>query len=191
MVSSHQQQRYTYGDIRNWPEEERWELLEGIPHGMSPGPSRLHQKVVVELIRQIGNFFIDKTCEVYTAPFDVRLPEADEADPDVQTVVQPDIVVVCDPEKLDEQGCRGAPDFVIEVLSPATAARDLLTKANLYEKHGVREYWAIHPTDRLVYMHIRQEDGTFAPKEIFEAVNSQEVKIFPGLLINFDLVFRD
>ena len=117
-------ERFTYGDYRRWPEEERWELIGGEVYDMCPAPTRIHQDFVVELAIQIGSFLRDKPCRLYIAPFDVRLPEADETDDEVNTVVQPDVVVICDPAKLDDKGCRGAPDWIIEVLSPRTAVKD-------------------------------------------------------------------
>ena len=120
---------YTYADYLTWPEGERWELIEGVPYNMSPAPFRKHQGVVMELSRQIANFLNDKSCEVYSVPFDVRLlPDISQEDAtrvdddDLTTVVQPDISIICDSEKLDERGCLGAPDVIIEVLSPSTAA---------------------------------------------------------------------
>ena len=95
-------------------------------------------------------FFSIKIARYLSAPFDVRLPEGDEADDEIITVVQPDISVICDPAKLDNRGCRGAPDFIIEILSPATAGKDQIQKVALYEKHGVKEYWLVHPGDRLI-----------------------------------------
>ncbi|MBI4778090.1 Uma2 family endonuclease, partial [Candidatus Desantisbacteria bacterium] len=121
------EERFTYGDYLKWPDDQRWELIDGVAYDMSPAPSRKHQKVVGELFAQFHSYLKDKSCEVYVAPFDVRLPEVDEgvaplaADEEIITVVQPDIVVVCDRDKLDDRGGRGAPDIVIEILSPWTA----------------------------------------------------------------------
>ncbi len=129
---------YTYGEYLNWNDENRYELIDGRVHLMSPAPFRQHQKVLGELFRQFSIYLFDKDCEIYVAPFDVRLPEGDEKDEDIRTVVQPDIVVVCDIDKLDEKGCKGAPDLVVEVLSPASFGRDRKDKRDLYERHGVR-----------------------------------------------------
>ena len=104
------EQKYTYGDYSCWPDSERWELIHGIAYCMSPAPLRIHQKISIELCRQFSNYLVNKPCEVFDAPFDVRLPKADESDEDIETVVQPDILVVCDESKLDERGCRGAPE---------------------------------------------------------------------------------
>jgi Uma2 family endonuclease len=116
--------RFTYGDYCTWGDEGRWELIDGIVYDMSPSPARVHQDLVVELVAQIHAALANGPCRVYVAPFDVRLPDGDEADDAIETVVQPDISVICDPSKLDEKGCRGAPDWIIEVLSPDKALNE-------------------------------------------------------------------
>ncbi len=151
-------QKVTYADYCQWPDDERWELIDGVAYAMA-APSRKHQEFVVELSRQIGNFLVGNPCRVYVAPFDVRLPESGEVDDLVGTVVQPDVLVVCDSDKLDDKGCRGAPDWVIEVLSPSTALHDMDAKRWLYERHGVKEYWVIHPVDRWVMIYVLGEHG--------------------------------
>ena len=182
---------YTYGDYLTWPDEERWELIEGVPYSMSPAPSRKHQQISVELTRQIANFLSNSEgeCEVYSAPFDVRLLEADEDDNEIKTVVQPDIVVICDPDKLNDRGCKGAPDFIVEIISPSTTAKDQINKVALYEKHGVQEYWIIHPTDKLLSVRLLSEDGKYSALEIFEGKGARDIKALPGLIINLDAVF--
>lgn len=147
--------RFTYGDYRRWHGDERWELIDGEARAMSPAPSRLHQQVLTRLAAQIVPALEDGPCEVYVAPFDVRLPRGDEPDDEIETVLQPDLSIICDPEKLDGAGCRGAPDWVIEVLSPATEARDRVHKRALYERHGVREVWLVDPEDRTVTVYRR------------------------------------
>ena len=160
-----QDQKYTYGHYQDWPDDERWELINGIPYAMT-APSRSHQRVVFELSGQIRNALIDSDGEGYVAPFDVRLPENEEADELVETVVQPDLVVVCDQDKLDEKGCRGAPDWVIEVISPLTALVDLNYKHDLYEKHGVKEYWIVHPLEKWVMVYVLQDNRLYG-KPVF------------------------
>jgi len=182
-------ERYTYGDYLNWPDEERWELIEGEAYDMSPAPSRWHQQIAGELFKQIAVFLTGKKCEAYFAPFDVRLPRADEDDSETMTVVQPDIVVVCNPAKLDNRGCRGAPDLVVEILSPFTASKDQIEKLALYEKHGVKEYWIIHPTDNLLTVRLLEEDGKYGIPAIYEGKGSLEVATLPGLTVNLDAVF--
>ncbi len=184
-------QRYTYGDYVGWPDDERWEIIEGVPYDMSPAPARRHQGISGKLVRQIGNFLDDKPCEVYAAPFDVRLPAGEEADDEIETVVKPDLSVICDPSKLDEAGCRGAPDWVIEILSPSTMEKDIREKYWLYEKHGVREYWIVAPLDKTVIVHVLQDDGTFSPGNRHGAGAKVAVAALEGLEIDLGLVFTE
>jgi Uma2 family endonuclease len=180
--------RFTYADYASWPDGERWELIEGEPFAMSPAPARVHQEVVVELLAQIHQAISGGPCRVYVAPFDVRLPEQDEADEVVETVVQPDISVVCDPGKLDEKGCRGAPDWIVEVLSPRTAAKDQIVKRDLYQRRGVREYWLVHPTDRLVFLY-SLEGNFYAGPDIRPTAGRTPVSCLDAVEINWDRVF--
>ncbi|MCP4693168.1 MAG: Uma2 family endonuclease, partial [Desulfobacterales bacterium] len=112
---------YTYADYLTWTDDERWELIDGEPYNMSPAPSTAHQRVLMKFINQIENFLSDRKCEAFPAPFDVRFPGEVEAPEDIIDVVQPDISVICDPSKIDEKGCLGAPDFIAEIISPSTA----------------------------------------------------------------------
>ena len=133
--------RYTFADVLTWPDDERAELIDGEVILMAPAPSRGHQGISVELIRQFANYLEGKKCKAYHAPFDVRLFEKDGDTPeDVDTVVEPDITIVRDPSKLDDRGCKGAPDMVVEILSPSTQRHDRLVKLGLYQRAGVREY---------------------------------------------------
>lgn len=189
---------YTYADYLAWPEGERWELIEGVPYNMSPAPTRRHQGFAGELLRQIANFLDDKPCKVYPAPFDVRLlPDASQeefrnaADKHVTTVVQPDISVICDPEKLDDRGCLGAPDIIIEILSPSTAAKDQIQKVALYERCGVKEYWIVHPTDNTVTIRRLNKQGKYGIPEIYEGKGSLAMRTLEGLDIDLDRVFRE
>jgi len=157
--AAYKSNHFTYADYCTWPDEERWELIDGEAYAMSPAPARIHQEVVVALVAQIHGALDGTACQVYVAPFDIRLPDQDEADEAIETVVQPDIAVICNPAKLDEKGCRGAPDWIIEVLSPSTAAKDQIRKRELYERHGVLEYWLVHPTDRILFVYRLGADG--------------------------------
>ncbi|MFI3119884.1 MAG: Uma2 family endonuclease [Methylococcaceae bacterium] len=181
------QQKYTYADYAQWPEDERWELIDGVPYAMT-APQRLHQKIVSELSRQVGNYLQGKPCEIYVAPFDVRLPRQDEADAKVETVVQPDLSVICDPSKLDKQGCRGAPDWIIEVLSPSTALKDMNTKRGLYERHGVQEYWIIHPEDRWTLIYTLDAQGRYGQPGVFGMDEPTVVQRFPELSIDWSFM---
>ena len=181
---------YTYGDYLTWPDDIRCELIEGVIYNMSPAPSRRHQQISMELARQIANFLAERKCKVYHAPFNVRLPEDDEDDNEILTVIQPDIVVVCDPAKLDEKGCQGAPDFIAEILSPSTAANDQITKMALYEKHEVKEYWILHPTDTLVTVRLLGKNGKYGIPAIYEGKGRLTLATLPGLKIDLEAVFR-
>jgi Uma2 family endonuclease len=181
---------FTYADYYRWPEDERWELIDGEAYAMA-APGRAHQTVVGELFRQIANYLIGKPCRPFIAPFDVRLPNREEADDEVTTVVQPDISVICDPDKLDDRGCRGAPDWVIEVLSPSTAARDQIEKLAVYERAGVREVWLVHPTDHVVIVYTLNADGSYGKPAIHETTGTLTPGLFPDLLIEWGLVFPD
>lgn len=183
--------RYTYGDYISWSGEERWELIDGVPFNMSPSPSRKHQVILRELLGQFWSFLQDRECEVYSAPFDVRLPKADEEDEDIQTVVQPDILVVCDRNKLDEKGCRGAPDLIIEIVSPYTASRDMKEKFSLYERHGVREYWLVYPIEKTVMVFILGEDGEYGEPKTYSQHDTIEVSFLEGLVIDLVPALRE
>lgn len=187
----HSSSRYTYDDYLLWPADERWELIHGVAYAMSPAPSPLHQRTVKRLVRQLDDYFEDRPCEAYIAPFDVRLPEKAGQDDPVHTVVQPDISVICDKTKIDEKGCLGAPDFIIEVLSPGTAAYDQIEKADLYAEYGVREYWTVHPTDRLLTIRTLRSSGGFSPPQLVAARGVVSVTLFPGLQLDLDRIFQD
>lgn len=183
-------ERFSYDDYSNWTDEGRWELIDGVAYAMSPAPSRLHQEVLLKVVRPIADFLDDKPCEVYVVPFDVRLPEDPEAlDKETLTVVQPDIVVVCDELKLDERGCKGAPDLVIEILSPATAAKDMKIKRELYERHGIREYWLVHPTDMTVMVYRMGTENEYGKAIICAGEDIVESAVLEGLKIRMTDLF--
>ncbi|MFW6240869.1 MAG: Uma2 family endonuclease [Thermodesulfobacteriota bacterium] len=179
----------TYGDLADFPEGERWEIFSGEPFAMSPAPSRRHQEVAGELFRQIANALVGKECRPYVAPFDVRLPEENEEDDDATNVVQPDIAVICDPGKLDDRGCRGAPDWIIEVISPNTATNDYIRKVELYERHGVREYWIVHPIDQVLILRAMEETGRYGFPVYHPGSGRCSPRIFPGLELDLDGLF--
>ncbi len=180
---------YTYSDYLRYTEDDRFELILGEVYDMSPAPSRRHQQICGELFRQIANHLVDRRCSVYTAPFDVRFTEADETDEECSTVVQPDIAVICDHKKLDDKGCKGAPDFIAEIISPYTASKDNITKAALYEKHGVKEYWIVHPLDNILIVRRLDENGQYAPAAFYEGKGTLALAILPDLAIDLDALF--
>ena len=178
--------RHTYADYRTWPEDARYELIDGRALLMTPAPSLDHQTLAFEIGRQLGNALEGKPCRVLLAPVDVLLNAVKTGNDDaVDTVVQPDVLVVCDPGKLARHGVRGAPDWVLEVISPASASHDQIVKLAAYEKAGVREYWIAHPTDRVltIYLH----DGTtYRRPKILEMVGETPVDVLPGVAIRWE-----
>lgn len=176
--------RFTYDDYLHWPDDERWELIDGVAYDRSPAPSRRHQDFVVELTVQTVNHVRGGNCRTYVAPFDVRLPRADEADALVDSVVQPDVAVICDPAKLDDKGCRGAPDWIVEILSPGTARKDHREKRDLYERHGVREYWLLHPIDGVLMIYRLVNDGYGKP-DVVPLTGETVVTAIDGLIIRW------
>ncbi|RKX73785.1 MAG: hypothetical protein DRP87_18245, partial [Spirochaetes bacterium] len=151
---------YTYADYLSWPDDERWELIDGVAYNMSPAPGRQHQEISITISGEIYDFLKDKPCHVYAAPFDVRLPEnPDEQDKEITTVVQPDVSVFCDESKLDERGATGAPDIAVEILSPYTSVKDQREKLALYERFGVREYWIVDPANCIMWVYRLVEPG--------------------------------
>ncbi len=176
--------RYTYADYLTWMDDVRRELINGIVKLMTPAPSRKHQDLSVNFTRVLGNFVFNKGCKVYHAPSDVRLPKngKDKNDKDIYTVVQPDIYVVCDLSKLDDKGCLGAPDFIIEIVSAQHAKRDVKEKFDLYEKHGVKEYWIVNPNDENVNVFVLDENGKYQFRGIFAGDDKIPVDVFDGEL---------
>lgn len=155
-----QEVSYTYADVLSWDDNKRYELYDGQPVALA-APSDIHQEISMALSWQLFSYLRGKKCKVYYAPFDVRLFEREGDRPeDVDVVVQPDLMVVCDRSKVDRHGVHGAPDMVIEILSDSTRRNDRLLKFNLYRDAGVREYWIIDPAERLVSVHTL-EDGQY------------------------------
>ena len=181
-------QHHTYADYLAWPADLRYELINGVAYLMTPAPSRPHQEIVGEIHRQVANALQGKACRAYVAPFDVRLPKAGQADEDTDTVLQPDVLVVCDRRKLDERGMRGAPDWVVEVLSPATASHDQTLKLAAYERAGVPEVWLIHPTDRLVTIYRLEADARYGRPVIYELKGRTAISSVPDLSIDWNSV---
>lgn len=153
--------KYTYADYLTWRLKERVELLWGRIMKMGPAPSLKHQPVSGALHRDFANYFRNRSCQVFHAPFDVRLGEKNMDDDGIKSVVQPDIIVVCDEKKLDEKACIRAPDLVIEILSPSSSTKDLKHKYNLYEQVGVPEYWVVDPhAVRCRFLYLMKTENT-------------------------------
>jgi Uma2 family endonuclease len=185
-------ERFTYGQYCQWDDGERWELINGVPYNMSPAPERRHQGILMRVSLKVGNFLAGKPCQVYFAPFDVRLPDlSDQDDSNVLTVVQPDLVVICDEKKLDDRGCRGAPDLVVEILSPSTSRKDIGVKFSLYERHGVREYWIIHPAEESLMVFTIGADGKYGRPQGYGRGDLAASTVLEGLELNLEEVFGE
>jgi len=172
--------KYTYADYLAWPDEERWEIIDGEPYDMTPSPSFSHQQVVGRIYARFNDFFGGKPCVPIIAPFDVVLDEAN--------VVQPDVFVVCDRAKITEANIQGAPDLVIEVLSPSTTLKDKREKKGLYERFGVREYILFHPRDEIVDRY-RLVDGRYLSEDVFSWDETLTLSTFPDLTLNLWEIF--
>lgn len=185
-----QECRYTYEDLLEWEDGIRYELYDGVPVAMS-SPSDVHQEISVALSAQLYNYLRGKKCRVYYAPFDVRLFERTGDRPEnVDTVVQPDLMVVCDRNKVDRHGVRGAPDLVIEILSDSTRRLDRLTKLKLYQEAGVREYWIVDPVSRTVAVYILEE-GAYHGAETYSADAVVPVGVLEDCQIDLSAVFPE
>ena len=156
--------RYSYADYLTWLDDVSRELIHGFIKMMSPAPRLGHAEVSQNISLHLGLHVLRNKgkCKVFAAPFDVRFPKKGEtADDKIDTVVQPDICVICDLSKLDERGCCGAPDMIVEILSPSTFKKDVYEKFALYEESGVKEYWIVHPKDKTVTVFLLQENGKY------------------------------
>ena len=150
-----------------------------------PSPSQSHQMVVIELGAQLTAALRGKPSRVYVAPFDVRLPKSVEGDDLIDSVVQPDVLIVCDPRKVDERGVHGAPDWLAEVLSPGTARYDRFVKLPAYERAGVREVWLINPVDRTVAIY-RLEAGRYGDATVLQLKGKTQLTAVPGVIVDWD-----
>ncbi|MDR0623631.1 MAG: Uma2 family endonuclease [Treponema sp.] len=180
--------RWTYRDYRQWELKpgERYEIIYGVAYAMS-APNDTHQAIATALTAKFYNFLEGKPCKVRSAPYDVRLfYEEDESD---DTVVQPDLAVICDEKKRGPEGCRGAPDLVVEILSPSNTVIEMERKFGLYEEAGVREYWVAAPEEKIIHVHRFQEDK---PRlRVYKAGDTAASDILPGLEIPLDAVFAE
>jgi Uma2 family endonuclease len=176
---------HTYADYLTWSRSYGDELISGTAYVREPpAPSWLHQEVVVELCRQIANALEGKSCRVCVAPLDVRLPRSTEGDDQVDTVVQPDVLIVSDLKKVDARGIRGAPDWVAEVLSPSTASHNRTVKLSAYERAGVPEVWLIDPVDRTLTIY-QLEAGSYGRATLLELKGRTQLTAVPGVTIDW------
>ena len=172
--------KFTYADYRTWPDDERWELIEGVPYAMTPAPGTMHQRISLKLSSRFDRFFEGKSCIPFDAPTDVVL--------DDDTVVQPDVFVVCDRDKITEENIQGAPDLLVEILSPSTRIRDKREKKALYERFGVREYLIVSPDEELVERYRLVERRYWSP-DIFNWDETLTSSAFPELTLNLWEIF--
>jgi Uma2 family endonuclease len=182
-------QHHTYADYLIWSNSYGDELIDGSAYVREPpSPSSSHQEMLVELCRQIATALKGKPCRVYVAPFDVRLPKSTEEDDQIDTVVQPDILIVSDLRKIDARGMRGAPDWIAEILSPSTARHDQFVKLPAYERAGVREVWLVHPVDRTLRTYLL-DAGSYGRATVLELKGRTELTAVPGVIIDWEDVF--
>jgi len=179
---------YTYADYFKWTFEERVELLRGYVHKMSPAPNRKHQQLSGEIYYKIRNFLNGHKCQAYIAPFDVRLPRKSKDDKDIFTVLQPDICVICDQAKLDDRGCIGAPDLVVEILSPGNNKKELKNKYELYEESGVREYWVVSPQHEWL-MAYNLVEGRYEASRLMVSGDLVVSSAVEGLVLDLEQLF--
>lgn len=180
---------YTYADYLTWTIEERLELIKGKIFPMS-APNLNHQIIARDLFGPLYNFLKDQHCQPFIAPFDVRLPRKSKQDKDVITVVQPDLCVVCDESKLDHRGCIGAPDLVVEILSPTNSKKELKNKYEVYEESGVQEYWVIYPGQRTIHIFRLNSDGVFISLRPLTEEDVLETPVLPGFRLEVAEIFR-
>lgn len=180
---------YTYADYLTWKFADRVELIKGKIFKMSPAPSVIHQQVSRELLGEIRDHIKSSPCQVFHAPFDVRLPIKSASDQKIDTVLQPDITVVCDESKLDAKGFSGAPDLVVEIISPSSANKDLHEKYDLYEEAGVKEYWVVYPAEGCISQFVLESNGKYQVKRPYTFIDNIESVAIPGLVIALNDIF--
>lgn len=177
---------YTYKDYLTYDENERIEIIEGGIYNMSPAPSRIHQKIISEIHFKLMEYIKSNKgpCEVYPAPFDVILKNNDEEVEDSKNIIQPDISVICDKNKLTDKGCTGSPDMIVEVVSPYNPNNDCVRKLNLYDKYKVKEYWIVNPMKRNIFVYTLTNNGYDVPT-YYTFEDKVKVNIYEDLEIDF------
>ena len=184
-------EKYSYADYITWPDEFRCELIDGVIYDMSPAPSTRHQKISTLLTIEIGSFLKGKPCDLFAAPFDVRFTkDENQQDQDIFITLQPDLSVICDNSKIDEKGCHGSPDLIVEILSPSTGYKDESQKLTIYEEYGVIEYWIINPDRNTIqiFLHNGREFNKPSYYKDDDVIVSTVLKSFQ---IELKDIFRD
>lgn len=180
---------YSFADYLKWTFEERLEIIRGKLFKMSPAPHPDHQLLSVELTRNLSNFLWRKPCKLYTAPFDVRLAAKNWRDEEITTVVQPDLCIICDPSKVDKRGCLGAPDIVIEILSPGNNKKELSDKYEVYEQAGVKEYWLFAYREKFCLQYTNNAGGRYYAMRPLTTADTLTTPILPGFELDLAKVF--
>lgn len=182
--------RYTYADYLTWEIDHMVELIKGkVFRQAAAAPRRIHQELVLKIGSQLSGLLKGNKCKAYIAPFDVRLPVKSRKHEDINTVVQPDICVVCDPEKLDDLGCVGAPDLIMEILSPSNNKKELQNKYEVYEESGVLEYWIIHPYEKTLLVYTLT-DRKYVPSKLFTLGDRVPSQCIEGFVLDLDELFE-
>ena len=184
---------YSYADYYSWRFEDRLELIKGKIFKMSPAPSGDHQLISLNIGSALHHFLRDEKCKVYIAPFDVRLVRNKTSDKKIKNVVQPDVCVICDMAKMaDQRSCLGAPDIVVEILSPGNNKKELKIKYDLYEEFGVKEYWIVYPDEQSVIRYVLDKDGKFGIHDRALTIGDHiHTPILPGFELSLDDIFRN
>lgn len=182
---------YTYADYLQWKFKERIELIKGQIFKMSPAPSSYHQEISGNIYFAFKLYLLKKQCKVFIASFDVRLTKKSLMNDDVFTVVQPDICVICDRSKIDKAGCIGAPDIVVEILSPGNNKTELQHKFEIYEENGIQEYWIVSLQDKTFLKYILNHEGVYRASKLLPANAEVTTPILPGFVLKLEDVFAD
>jgi Uma2 family endonuclease len=182
---------FTYTDYLTWDDAKRWEIIYGEAYAMNPAPFTKHQAISINLASEFRFYLKGKSCQAFSAPFDVRLTEKEAADNEIENVVQPDISVFCDLTKLETRGAKGAPDLVVEILSPSSVKMDYGIKILLYQKFGIKEYWIIDPEMKTIEVYLLDLTGKYMPGQKYEVNERVRVSIFPDLEISLSEIFEE
>jgi Uma2 family endonuclease len=185
--------RYSYADYLTWLDDKRRELFNGFINLMTPAPAMIHQEISGAVFGFFWMYLQNKPCKVFSAPFDVRLPKEGlgKDNKKIFTVVQPDITIVCDMNKLDEKGCIGAPDIIVEIISPSTAKKDLNDKFEIYEESGVKEYWVVYPSDKAASVFKLESNGKYDDGTLYKSNSKINTRILPDFEIDLKEIFPD
>ena len=178
---------YTYYDYLNFPNDEFVEIIDGKIFAMSPAPSRIHQELIMEISAELRNYIKSNKgqCKVYPAPFDVVLINENENENDSKNIVQTDISVICDKNKLNDKGCFGSPDMIVKIVSKFNPGNDYVKKLYLYEKYKVKEYWIVNPMKKNILVYTLTESGYNQP-DLYTFNDKIKVNIFNNLEIDFN-----